>query len=898
MPIEQFKNAKDVQNIKDIPRDSTEHGYNLLDSPEKRFYLFESQKIIDETKFYYSENALIIRRIQPSHFNNTILKDADNNNAPYILGKYEKVKQTDQVSEFDEKGSKQADRIITEFTILSQQYVDLNITDKVLWLCEKPQIDNKNVFYRITDIVVEQEPLSLDDAAQAEDVADNQAQITITALNTNFFNKQLQNYSEYFTTDSNPLDKNDLAMGFERRALLGINGIQVEGQMNENNKLIDNFPVDVKLNGQFVPWKVSINEIKNNKILYHMDWFDNNVVLSYWIAHDWPADGTSLENLRINKFKIQDKDIKIISDMILLTYGFLNNFNFATRYVAADAEVQKNPSLLGKIKETYVCGYGDYKIFDAQNKEPSQYIQNVFDEYVLNNPAVQYSHTRFGFLKALIVALNNFISTKTLSFGRTNNRFNEIYLPWFLSLKDGEQIKVLKASQNVIGLDGTPANRDILDNKIKFVVKSMYWNKNFGIVNNVFPDKIAYGNSIIFSNKKILNSDRSVSLPEVNEELKIKDKYSNVGDIITTTSEDLNYIFYAISNPLFKLTSDVNKNNTRLPDAVTQNIDLTTYGLKNPTPYGKEFWKYNQYVNFDDFILKNNFGIKCDGTNDNACDFKITKVPAKTNTTTPNKVNEKGYNATSTNADYSSKFVKEVKIVSIVLERPGKVIVQPYKKKVEWTVEFKRKSEIIKDLGYDENQANITASTFNWDGSSGSNTIPFGFTITNTEWYDKDTSDADIRKDLYEKYWNVQTYSNWPYISIDLKNNLSNSIYSGEITLELTQEQYSELQIETYKIQPFAVNLEQNTLFDFEDWNKWQTLYLDADNKNVPTNLPYHIQTYRLNLLNASNLVEINYINIKQIFAKQTFIYSKGITYAIDLNNQREDITSFEIFVV
>ena len=941
MPIKEFK--QDTQNMDSFARDDNQHGYDFLNYEEKEFYLYESQKVVDETDFYYKNNALIIRRVQPSFLNNTIKKDK--NGKPYILAKFIKSQDVEQINKLGQKGSEEADRIIASMRLLTRQYVDLDKTEKILWLSESDTIDSNATFYRIFSTIIERAPISFEPEAQEDDVSDNDSQVIIEATNTRFFNRNLQNYFEHFTSQSNPINKNDLAISLERRTLIGVNGIQILGLKNENGKIIENFPIDVKVNGSFFPWKVSINDIKDEKIIYHMDWYDNNVILNYSIAVKFSKPiGERFQDIQITKpdntkFIFQPDDIKIVSDLILITYGFLTNFKFADRYTATSPEVANNPALLGKIKESYVCGYGDYKIIDIQNKNPSKYIQSIFDDYVLNRPEVEYSQSRFAFLKSIIIALNNYISTENFSFGRTKSRFNEVYLPYFLTLADGNKIEVIKKS-DTIGLDNSKEERHILNTEIRFVLKSMYLTQNFNNVNNIFPfvGITNSSNNIIFSNKKMMHSDRSVSVVALDNILEKKDKYSNLGDVITTTNDDLNYILYT---PIIYPGSinDISKNK-RLEQPRKVTLDLTSYGLENPTPPGKNFWEYNGYDSWGDFVLKQFKGIRCHANNKGFCDWEITKAPVRTKTKIANtqiKDSDVTKNITGNRKDfdYSSAFVKSVNVSNfrIVESKPftfgGPTVWRKTKKyKVDVNIVFKSKKETTKALGYYVDGdtwydiALLVSGDFSW---AGHNQFPFekvdNFTLeieetwllnsiggripkyeevrrfstdrSKNNWYtDNYFSLDDFENGLYKKYWNIQNVG--PGILsnavFSLKDNVQGSIYEAVANMELSRESYSNPEINTYSNDKFAVNFEQSSLFDFEDWNK--LLSYDTTIK------PYSLIKYPLKLLDADDIIEINYLNIKQIFGRKMILHSNDNEYTIDLTNQLDTTTSFEIMVV
>ncbi len=909
MSFEEYDFSQDTQNQKSMPRDNIEDGYYQIGYEEKKFYLFESQHEIDDSEFYQINNALIIRKIQPSFLNGTIKEDGNGN--AYFYAKFIEDQDMEKINKLGEKGVKEADRLVFSIDFLTQQYINLKDTKKVLWISASPTISNDNTFFRITKTDVQRYPISTKKEDQTDDISDNNALVQIEAVNAKSYNRKLQNYLEYFTSEQNPLDINDLAISLERRTLLGIDGIRASGLRQENNNNLERFPLDVRLNGQFYPLKVSVNEIKDN-MLYHFDWFDNNVVLKFimtgWdpkIAKDNTSvnfkNGIKLKDFKVIldpntnlQFTIDSTDIKLISDMIMLTYGFLTNFSFADKYTAQEVKDLKLPSdQIGKVKLDYICGYGDYKIAEIQNEEPAKYIQNVFDSYILNNPAVEYSKQRFPVLKSLIIALGNYIASENFSFGRTRNRFNEFYLPWFLCLKDGEKIKILPKQDDIEGFTGK-ATRNILDPNIKFIAKSMYFNNIFTKQTNCFSELIAFDLPyyVIFPDKKVLNADRSVSLPLLDAELAEKDKYSKIGDMNISTNEDLNYVFLTSVPWMYSfyfLTKRKYKN-----DFVLDDIDFSNYGFDNPSPFGQDFFIHNGYANFDDFINKNFQGRKCDITNAGNCDYEIVKAPIKQadKISTPTK-NEQGYSV-SYNLDYTSIFVRNIKIISITTHINNTPVVgkPSSSKRLTWEITYRTKNDVIRKLGYNINQAKITDSTFDWNEDS-NNKIPFGQILNKVTTFDATWSDEEILTSAYKKYWNTENFPNYPYVRATLKNDLSNSIYSGSVTLELKQELYGTGQIKLFAKQPSLIDSAEEPLFDFNDWNNFVKQYSEWTNTKE-----YDLVKYPFTLLNKENIIEVDYLNVKQIFGKKMILHSKGIDYNIDLTNQLDADTSFEIMVV
>ena len=173
------------------------------------------------------------------------------------------------------------------------------------------------------------------------------------------------------------------------------------------------------------PWKIYPSDI-TGKLDIFMDWQDGSTVIPWDTAkHFISSDGNGV--LLYDEHRTDNVITKpismLLSDMILLTYGFISNFS----------NIPRNTQ--GAFNPKDKIGNGDETINMSaiSGQSALSIIAGLLDKFTLQHPS-EMEGSAGNIVRSLISALSRYIiSPASISGG--NNRFNEIFLPWFFEIK-------------------------------------------------------------------------------------------------------------------------------------------------------------------------------------------------------------------------------------------------------------------------------------------------------------------------------------------------------------------------------------------------------------------------------------------------------------------------------
>ena len=241
--------------------------------------------------------------------------------------------------------------------------------------------------------------------------------------------------------------------------------------ITEDNEITN---VELKTtNTKMTPWKIFPSDITGKLDLF-MDWQDGSSVIpwdtaKHFISSD--GDGVLLYDEHRTDNVITKPVSELLSNMILLTYGFISNFS----------NIPRNTQ--GAFNPKDKIGYGNKPINMSaiSGQSAVSIIAGLLDKFTLRFPS-EMEGDKGNVVRSLISALSRYIiSPASISGG--NNRFNEIFLPWFFEIKSGIDITDPPSTSTDTGTTYT------LTEPLKIELKSRYY--DFSIVNNekVISDK-------------------------------------------------------------------------------------------------------------------------------------------------------------------------------------------------------------------------------------------------------------------------------------------------------------------------------------------------------------------------------------------------------------------------
>lgn len=282
--------------------------------------------------------------------------------------------------------------------------------------------------------------------------------------------------------------------------------------------------IDLTLKDGLTPFKMTPIDNQDNITMF-ADWFDYDMVMPLYLANILvtPKTLNSLVNTVIpgttNKIFGQP-EVDLISDAIMFSYGYATRWKDLPTYTVTEAEALKSVKP-GDIKGDTLVGNTGIKIQKLIGKQPLQEIDLLFEAYIREHPEKENS-IELKAIKQLTAALSRYIYS-SYAIGRGQNSFNKIYLPWYL--KPVTAIKLTHTGQHFK-----------LDTTIEFKFESEWFEFKNG--------KVSVKPNLNISDVRMIQTDRKLTVPSVPDRLNGLSKIPLAGDISTTTSRDLMYMWY------------------------------------------------------------------------------------------------------------------------------------------------------------------------------------------------------------------------------------------------------------------------------------------------------------------------------------------------------------------
>ena len=293
----------------------------------------------------------------------------------------------------------------------------------------------------------------------------------------------------------------------------------------------DNQITNVELettNSKMTPWKIFPSDITGKLDLF-MDWQDGSSIIpwsvaKYYISSD--GNGVLLFDDTEGATNVITKPVAtLLSDMVLLTYGFITNFS----------NIPRNSQ--GAFDLKYKIGNGNEKINMSaiSGQSAITMISGLLDKFTLEYPT-EMKGDAGNKVRALVCALSRYIiSPASISGG--NNRFNEIYLPWYFEI-----VTPISMTDEV---NKQHTNEYRLASPLKIELKSRYYN----FENKEILDK---NKSIKLSKAEVIKTDYNYvakELPTVIQQMNLS-KAFNPSSINPKDPKELNYILHVPHNSL------------------------------------------------------------------------------------------------------------------------------------------------------------------------------------------------------------------------------------------------------------------------------------------------------------------------------------------------------------
>lgn len=448
------------------------------------------------------------------------------------------------------------------FTAVTNDYIDTEDNKPDFFTIGLPF--NKQKFqdgeiqvYYAPSIKATTQGLKLDLIEDGYNIDDADPMSTIMFQNVVMLEEQLDKAGLGFTLDlgfgKNAViqdgDRNGVTMKFQSHTLL--HSIKGKGKTvikdNEGNIIQRDYgEINFNSKEKICPFKMTPISTKN-KVQFFADWFDYDVVMPWFMIKEF-KDGGSLSSV------IKDEvDRHMVEDMIILSAGFADQWLHAPRYTLSEVSNDKNltRSDVGKIHADYRVGHAGYSIQSLEGKQAQKVCDDVYERHLRENPGFKLDERRYQSVKSVINALSRYIYT-SYAIGRGGNAFNEIYLPWYLEpfLKTSVLYdKKIEIKENIFSyvLSGTEYKNfsEIKETTVKFQEKTNYYRTFFS--NEIFfkaTNELVLPLETDVSNIKVIQTDRKLTIPELPQTINAIDKLPLPGDISTSSSKDLRYMFY------------------------------------------------------------------------------------------------------------------------------------------------------------------------------------------------------------------------------------------------------------------------------------------------------------------------------------------------------------------
>ena len=321
-----------------------------------------------------------------------------------------------------------------------------------------------------------------------------------------------------------------------------IGSIQGKGKTIDSGEIED---IDFKLySSNLMPFHIiPVKNANSNKLSFFCPWIDDQITLEKKIVDDILAHDNKMKFSDFcNKWGLSKDSRKLITEMILFTYQFNQNFKtIPTSFKSG----QLSPFYMMGCDPDLTTGQGniDTYISSVAKDNPKKVISGLYENWKKNHPDLLFSG-EYNLVKAVIISLSNYINSE-ISIGGGNNDFNKAVLPWTMKI-DGNFESNIKTTifQTEEPID--PSDKDPKSPKIKLKILNL---KDFDITilyNQYFTTSekvIVNKKDLDLSNAKFLNNiENPIIIPELPIVLNPKDTITKTGDISTNTNKDLKYI--------------------------------------------------------------------------------------------------------------------------------------------------------------------------------------------------------------------------------------------------------------------------------------------------------------------------------------------------------------------
>ena len=221
-------------------------------------------------------------------------------------------------------------------------------------------------------------------------------------------------------------------------------------------------------------------------------------ILNFEVTHN--------RNPFLNEIIGDGRVVSFLEDSVLLTYGFLTNFKDIPR------------TSTGAFKENVIIGNEEIAAASLQGQNAISVISALFDSYQAKYPDV-FTDKKSDAIRSWVTALSKYIiSLYSVSGG--NNRFNEVYLPWYLKIDNSIQMVADEQDQNKFILK----NKIIIHAKTKWFT---FWHNRNSVGYHLVPNT--------FNKNK--NTDKQIST-EISKSYRVKTDYNyilqDLPDVIPT----------------------------------------------------------------------------------------------------------------------------------------------------------------------------------------------------------------------------------------------------------------------------------------------------------------------------------------------------------------------------
>ena len=365
----------------------------------------------------------------------------------------------------------------------------------------------------------------------------------ISFMNIKTIEAKYKNSRILFTTNRD-LNKNitsfdgdtGLSLGIKNNMLIPTGGIQAKGQLTEfdsaGNEIGTEFgDINLQSKEKWAPFKFTPTGVKNNKLTMFADWFDYDTVLPFVFAEKF-KQGAPLSDVITNT-----NDLTMVEDMLAVSAAFASRWK--------KAPLLKTGGDAGKIDPLYRIGSKGIKVTTIAGGTAIDELNTIYEDYIRDNPDFLVDVIRYQPVKEIINALSRYLYSNQ-AIGKGQNSYNMAYLPWYLEpfvntpIKYDKKITIPNPDKGGTG----DVDTYVLNDNIKFQLKSLYFTDNFSSkIPKLGDNKLILPPKVNVSNQILIQTDRKLTLPQLPEVIEEMDKLPLPGDIDTTSSKDLSYIF-------------------------------------------------------------------------------------------------------------------------------------------------------------------------------------------------------------------------------------------------------------------------------------------------------------------------------------------------------------------